>query len=156
MDFLKKSISTIDNAIEINKLKDEREDLTKKRTKITDKLKNHDAQIEFKKVLDLNSISNETTLSNIRLHFFLYNIEITDKTTIEEFTQKHTNPYFINLFQLYNNLLLSEKILQTSLNELSSLINIDKSTYVLKKEELDKQIDTLNSKLNKVRTKQFK
>ena len=30
MDFLKKSISTIDNAIEINKLKSDREDLTNK------------------------------------------------------------------------------------------------------------------------------
>ena len=157
MDFLKKSISTIDNAIEINKLKDEREDLTKKRTKITDKLKKYDRQIELKNIVYSNIQSNENTIAGIKEHLFLDNVEITDKTTVEEFSLKYSdNSYFINLFQLYNNLLNSQKVLLATLNEIGSIINIDKTIYETKKVELDKQIDTLNLKLNKVRTKQFK
>jgi prefoldin subunit 5 len=157
MDFLKKSISTIDNAIEINKLKDEREDLTKKRTKITDKLKKYDRQIELKNIVYSNIQSNENTIAGIKEHLFLDNVEITDKTTVEEFSLKYSdNSYFINLFQLYNNLLNSQKVLLATLNEIGSIINIDKTIYETKKVELDKQIETVNSKLNKVRTKQFK
>jgi prefoldin subunit 5 len=157
MDFLKKSISTIDNAIEINKLKDEREDLTKKRTKITDKLKKYDRQIELKNIVYSNIQSNENTIAGIKEHLFLDNVEITDKTTVEEFSLKYSDhSYFINLFQLYNNLLNSQKVLLATLNEIGSIINIDKTIYETKKVELDKQIETVNSKLNKVRTKQFK
>ena len=66
------------------------------------------------------------------------------------------NPYFINLFKLYSNLLASQKVLQASIDEISSHINIDKQTYQVKKEELDKELEKVNTKLKKVRTKQFK
>jgi hypothetical protein len=157
MDFLKKSISTIDNAIEINKLKDERENLTKKRNILADKLKKYDRQIELKNIVYSNIQSNENTIAGIKQHLFLDNVEITDKTTVEEFSLKYSdNSYFISLFQLYNNLLNSQKVLLVTLNEIGSIINIDKTIYETKMVELDKQIDTVNNKLNKVRTKQFK
>ena len=54
MDFLKKSISTIDNAIEINKLKSDRDELNGKLSKITDKLKKYDCQIELKHTIESN------------------------------------------------------------------------------------------------------
>ena len=156
MDFLKKSISTIDNAIEINKLKSDRDELNNKLSKITDKLKKYDSQIELKQVIEFNIQSNVNTIISIKQQLFLDNIEITDKTTADEFSIKHPNPYFINLFQLYNNLLVSQTVLQTSLNEICSIINIDKTTYLVKKDELDKEIEANNAKLKKVRTKQFK
>ena len=156
MDFLKKSISTIDNAIEINKLKSDRDELNNKLSKITDKLKKYDSQIELKQVIEFNIQSNANTIISIKQQLFLDNIEITDKTTADEFSIKHPNPYFINLFQLYNNLLASQTVLQTSLNEICSIINIDKTTYLVKKDELDKEIEANNAKLKKVRTKQFK
>jgi hypothetical protein len=157
MDFLKKSISTIDNAIEINKLKDERENLTKKRNNLADKLKKYDRQIELKNIVYSNIQSNENTVAGTKEHLFLDNVEITDKTTIDEFSLKHgDNPYLINLFQLYNNLLNSQKVLLATLNEIGSIINIDKTIYETKKVELDKQIENVNNKLSKVRTKQFK
>jgi len=157
MDFLKKGISTIDNAIEINKLKDERENLTKKRNNMADKLKKYDRQIELKNIVYSNIQSNENTVAGIKEHLFLDNVEITDKTTVEEFSLKYTdNPYFINLFQLYTNLLNSQKVLLATLNEIGSIINIDKTIYETKKVELDKQIENVNNKLSKVRTKQFK
>ena len=62
MDFLKKSISTIDNAIEINKLKSERDELNDKLSKITDKLKQYDCQLELKNVIDINVLSNTNTM----------------------------------------------------------------------------------------------
>jgi hypothetical protein len=157
MDFLKKGISTIDNAIEINKLKDERENLTKKRNNMADKIKKYDRQIELKNIVYSNIQSNENTVAGIKEHLFLDNVEITDKTTVEEFSLKYANnPYFINLFQLYTNLLNSQKVLLATLNEIGSIINIDKTIYETKKEELDKQIENVNNKLSKVRTKQFK
>ena len=51
MDFLKKSISTIDNAIEINKLNSEREELTAKIAKLSEKLKKYDFQLELKLII---------------------------------------------------------------------------------------------------------
>jgi hypothetical protein len=156
MDFLKKGISTIENAIDINSLKDNRAELMDKRSELADKIKKYDCQIELKKVIETNIQSNTITMTNIKQQFFVDNVEFSDSCTVEEFSNKYKNPFFVNLFQLYNNLLISQKVLQTSLDEVSSFINIDKAVYQTKKEDLDKQIETVNAKLNKVRTKQFK
>ena len=156
MDFLKKGLSTIENAIEINALKDNRADLMDKRSALEDKIKKYDCQIELKNVIEMNIQSNAITMTSIKQQFFVDNVEFSDSCTVEEFSNKYKNPFFINLFQLYNNLLVSQRVLQTSLDEVSSFINIDKAVYQTKKEELDAQIEKVNAKLKKVRTKQFK
>jgi hypothetical protein len=156
MDFIKKSISTIDNAIEINKLKSDRDELNDKLAKLTDKIKKYDSQIELKQIIELNIQSNTNTMIGIKQQLFLDNIEISEKCTIEEFSVNHNNPYFINLFKLYTNLLASQKVLQTSIDEICSHINIDKSTYHVKKVELEALLENVNAKLKKVRVKQFK
>ena len=156
MDFLKKGLSTIENAIEINALKDNRADLMDKRSALEDKIKKYDCQIELKKVIEMNIQSNAVTMTSIKQQFFVDNVEFSDSCTVEEFSNKYKNPFFINLFQLYNNLVVSQRVLQTSLDEVSSFINIDKAVYQTKKEELDAQIEKVNAKLKKVRTKQFK
>ena len=156
MDFLKKGLSTIENAIEINALKDNRADLMDKRSALEDKIKKYDCQIELKKVIEMNIQSNAITMTSIKKQFFVDNVEFSDSCTVEEFSNKYKNPFFINLFQLYNNLLISQRVLQTSSDEVSSFINIDKAVYQTKKEELDAQIEKVNAKLKKVRTKQFK
>lgn len=155
MDFLKKSISTIDNAIEINKLKSEHDDLTNKITKIVDQLKKYDCQTELKQIIESNIHANQNTILGLKKQFFLDNIETPENYTVEEFSVKYNNPYFIKLFQLYNNLLESSGVLQTTLNEINSHINIDKTTYQTKKEELEKELDSVNTRLRKVRNKQF-
>jgi hypothetical protein len=149
-------LSTIENAIEINALKDNRADLMDKRSALEDKIKKYDCQIELKKVIEMNIQSNAITMTSIKQQFFVDNVEFSDSCTVEEFSNKYKNPFFINLFQLYNNLLVSQRVLQTSLDEVSSFINIDKAVYQTKKEELDAQIEKVNAKLKKVRTKQFK
>lgn len=155
MDFLKKSISTIDNAIEINKLKSEHDDLTHKITKIIDQLKKYDCQTELKQIVESNIEANQNTILGLKKQFFLDNIEKPENYTVDEFSVKYNNPYFIKLFQLYNNLLESSGVLQTTLNEINSHINIDKTTYQTKKEELEKELDSVNTRLRKVRNKQF-
>jgi predicted nucleic acid-binding Zn-ribbon protein len=155
MDFLKKSISTIDNAIEINKLKSEHDDLTHKITKIVDQLKKYDCQTELKQIIESNIEANQNTILGLKKQFFLDNIEKPENYTVDEFSVKYNNPYFIKLFQLYNNLLESSGVLQTTLNEINSHINIDKTTYQTKKEELEKELDSVNTRLRKVRNKQF-
>lgn len=155
MNFLKKSISTIDNAIEINKLKSEHDDLTHKITKIIDQLKKYDCQTELKQIIESNIEANQNTILGLKKQFFLDNIEKPENYTVDEFSVKYNNPYFIKLFQLYNNLLESSGVLQTSLNEINSHINIDKTTYQTKKEELEKELDSVNTRLRKVRNKQF-
>ena len=155
MDFLKKSISTIDNAIEINKLKNEHDDLTNKITKIVDQLKKYDCQTELKQIIESNIEANQNTILGLKKQFFLDNIETPENYTVDEFSVKYNNPYFIKLFQLYNNLLESSGVLQTTLNEINSHINIDKTTYQTKKEELEKELDSVNTRLRKVRNKQF-
>jgi predicted nucleic acid-binding Zn-ribbon protein len=155
MDFLKKSISTIDNAIEINKLKSEHDDLTHKITKIIDQLKKYDCQTELKQIIETNIEANQNTILGLKKQFFLDNIEKPENYTVDEFSVKYNNPYFIKLFQLYNNLLESSGVLQTTLNEINSHINIDKTTYQTKKEELEKELDSVNTRLRKVRNKQF-
>ena len=155
MDFLKKSISTIDNAIEINKLKSEHDDLTHKITKIIDQLKKYDCQTELKQIIESNIQANQNTILGLKKQFFLDNIETPENYTVEEFSIKYNNPYFIKLFQLYNHLLESNCVLQTSLNEINSHINIDKTTYQSKKDDLEKELDSVNIRLRKVRNKQF-
>lgn len=155
MDFLKKSISTIDNAIEINKLKSEHDDLTNKITKIIDQLKKYDCQTELKQIIESNIEANQNTILGLKKQFFLDNIETPENYTVDEFSVKYNNPYFIRLFQLYNNLLESSGVLQTTLNEINSHINIDKTTYQTKKEELERELDSVNTRLRKVRNKQF-
>ena len=148
-----------------------------KRSALEDKIKKYDCQIELKKVIEMNIQSNAITMTSIKQQFFVDNVEFSDSCTVEEFSNKYKNPFFINLFQLYNNLLVSQRVLQTSLDEVSSFINIDKAVYQTKKEELDAQIlwhlscaetslisllpkatqiEKVNAKLKKVRTKQFK
>jgi hypothetical protein len=156
MDFLKKGLSTIENAIEINALKDNRADLMDKRSALEDKIKKYDCQIELKKVIEMNIQSNAITMTSIKQQFFVDNVEFSDSCSVEEFSNKYKNSFSVNLFQLYNNLLISQRVLQTSLDEVSSFINIEKAVYQTKKEELDAQIEKVNTKLKKVRTKQFK
>ena len=155
MDFLKKSISTIDNAIEINKLKSEREELTAKIEKLSEKLKKYDFQLELKLIIEANIQVNMNTIAGLKKQFFLDNIETPDKYTLAEFSIKHDSPYLIKLFQLYNNLLETDGILMASLNEINSHINIGKATYQTKKDDLDKKLEVVNAKLKKVRNKQF-
>jgi uncharacterized protein YPO0396 len=155
MDFLKKSISTIDNAIEINKLKSEREEVTAKIAKLSEKLKKYDFQLELKLIIEANIQANMNTIAGLKKQFFLDNIEPPEKYTLAEFSIKHDSPYLIKLFQLYNNLLETDGILMASLNEINSHINIGKATYQTKKDELDKKLEVVNAKLKKVRNKQF-
>jgi hypothetical protein len=49
----------------------------------------------------------------------------------------------------------SNGVLHISLNEINSHININKTTYQTKKDDLDKQLEGVNAKLKKVRNKQF-
>jgi hypothetical protein len=56
---------------------------------------------------------------------------------------------------VHNHLLESNCVLQTSLNEINSHINIDKTTYQSKKDDLEKELDSVNIRLRKVRNKQF-
>jgi hypothetical protein len=156
MDFIKKSINTIDNAIEINKLKDLRAELSDKRIKMSDKIKKYDFQADFRRVLEQNVQASANTIAGIKQQFFLDNIEITETTTVEEFYQKNANPYFISLFHLYVNTVASQKVFIETMNEIDSHLNIDKGTYQTKLEELDKQLESTNAKLKKVRDKQFK
>ena len=156
MDFIKKSINTIDNAIEINKLKDLRAELSDKRIKMSDKIKKYDFQADFRRVLEQNVQASANTIAGIKQQFFLDNIEITETTTAEEFYQKNTSPYVISLYKLYVNTVASQKVFIETMNEIDSHLNIDKGTYQTKLEELDKQIESTNAKLKKVRDKQFK
>lgn len=156
MDFLKKGINTIENAIEINKLKDLRAELSDKRIKLSDKIKKYDRQIEFRKLIDQNIQASANTIVGIKQQFFLDNIEISDTTTMDEFSHTNPSPYFNSLFQLYCNVFASQQVFLATLNEIDSHINIDKETYQTKLAELDQQIDSTNSKLKKVRDKQFK
>lgn len=156
MDFIKKSINTIDNAIEINKLKDLRAELSDKRIKMSDKIKKYDFQADFRRVLEQNVQASANTIAGIKQQFFLDNIEITETTTAEEFSQKNASPYVISLYKLYVNTVASQKVFIETMNEIDSHLNIDKGTYQTKLEELDKQIESTNAKLKKVRDKQFK
>ena len=156
MDFIKKSINTIDNAIEINKLKDLRAELSDKRIKMSDKIKKYDFQADFRRVLEQNVQASANTIAGIKQQFFLDNIEITETTTAEEFYQKNASPYVISLYKLYVNTVASQKVFIETMNEIDSHLNIDKGTYQTKLEELDKQIESTNAKLKKVRDKQFK
>ena len=156
MDFIKKSINTIDNAIEINKLKDLRAELSDKRIKMSDKIKKYDFQADFRRVLEQNVQASANTIAGIKQQFFLDNIEITETITAEEFYQKNTSPYVISLYKLYINTVASQKVFIETMNEIDSHLNIDKGTYQTKLEELDKQIESTNAKLKKVRDKQFK
>ena len=156
MDFIKKSINTIDNAIEINKLKDLRAELSDKRIKMSDKIKKYDFLAVFRRVLEQNVQASANTIAGIKQQFFLDNIEITETITAEEFYQKNTSPYVISLYKLYVNTVASQKVFIETMNEIDSHLNIDKGTYQTKLEELDKQIESTNAKLKKVRDKQFK
>jgi len=156
MDFIKKSINTIDNAIEINKLKDLRAELSDKRIKMSDKIKKYDFQADFRRVLEQNVQASANTIAGIKQQFFLDNIEITETITAEEFYQKNTSPYVISLYKLYVNTVASQKVFIETMNEIDSHLNIDKGTYQTKLEELDKQLESTNAKLKKVRDKQFK
>ena len=118
-------------------------------------LKKYDCQIEMKLVIESNIHSNMNTIAGLKKQFFLDNIETPENYTVEEFSIKYNNPYFIKLFQLYNNLLESNSILHISLNEINSHININKTTYQTKKDDLDKHLEGVNAKLKKVRNKQF-
>ena len=156
MDFIKKSINTIDNAIEINKLKDLRAELSDKRIKMSDKIKKYDFQADFRRVLEQNVQASANTIAGIKQQFFLDNIEITETITAEEFYQKNTSPYVISLYKLYVNTVASQKVFIETMNEIDSHLNIDKGMYQTKLEELDKQIESTHAKLKKVRDKQFK
>lgn len=156
MDFLTKGFNTISNAVEINTLKSDRDELRKKKDEFTNKLNKYNNQIILKTIIENNIESNNKTITNLREQFIAGNIDFQNGGTFDEFILKYSNnSYAICLYKLYLSLNSSNEILKVTNDEISKDISIDREIYVNKINEIDEQIKKVNNKLEKVRDKQF-
>lgn len=155
MNFLKNSIKTIGNAVEINNLKDERTKLNKEKTEFEERMAKYDNLISLKKILENNIQTNDVTIGTIMQNFILLNIKVEQNETTESFCSQHKDEYIVKMYKLLNSLTITNKSLHNMVNEINPLIQIDKSTYQNKIEEINKKLDKVNEKLKAVREKQF-
>jgi len=155
MDFFKNTLNTIGNAVEINNLKDERTKLNKEKTEFEERIAKYDNLISLKKILENNIEINNVTIGTIRENFILLNIKIDQNETTESFCSQYKDEYICKMYKLLNSLTITNKSLHNMIDEINPSIQIDKSTYQIKIEEINKKLDKVNDKLKAVRQKQF-
>jgi hypothetical protein len=156
MDFINKSIKTIGNAVEINTLKSDRDELRKKKEQYVNKLKKYTLLVDMKNTIQNNINSNEATLNSIRQYFVILNIDKDIKLTKEEFYIKYPNSSdIVSLFNLYNTTNNTKLEFINTLEEINKETSVSQEVYQQKIDEIDNELKKVNTKLDKVREKQF-
>ncbi len=155
MNFLVNTVSTVSNAIEINKLKDERTLLNKEKETLNKKIKEYDNKNLLKNTLEKNIETNDLSISSIKEYFILSNIKIEQNETTATFGDKYKDEYLIKMFKLLTSLQITNQSLANMINEIKSQIQIDKNVYQTRLNEIETKVEKINSKLKIVREKQF-
>jgi hypothetical protein len=150
MNFLKKSISTISNAVEINALKGEREDLYKENEELENKKKFYSEQVELKDINHNMKNHLENTLIYYRQLFIKNNINDYENEIIVS-----TDTNILTYKKLYDDLKKSISTIDEIKNLIDGNICNDISFYQNKIDENNKKIAKLNDKLKVVRDKQY-
>lgn len=153
MNFIKKSINTVGNAVEINSLKSDRQQLIKKKDVYAKKIQKYTLLENLKASILANISANEATISSIRQLFHALDI---DTTNAEEFSRKHSDtPDILSAFDALNASQMSLNQFNRTLDEINKETCVEKDVYQQKIEEIDQEIHAVNAKLDKVREKQF-
>ena len=153
MNFLKKSINTISNAVEINKLKIKRDTLNNEKKELETLCKNYDEQVELKENLEKLIQSKNHTLTMLRTIFTKKNIKYEMK--LEEFKVINSDPCLHVYKKLNDDLVETINLIEESVKHLEKYVNIDKKIYTEKILNLEQKITKINDNLNNVREKQF-
>lgn len=154
MNFLKNPASSISNAVEINKLKSKKNELTKEKNENQKLYDRYEEQIKLKenilKIIDANNI----VLTNLRTFFI--NSDIKYDVEFKEFEKVVTDVDLIMYKTLYDKLTNTNECSNNSIKNLDKNVSIDKQIYTQKIEKINEKIEVINAKLSKVRNKQFK
>lgn len=154
MNFLKNSVSTIGNAVEINNLKSKREELNKQKKELELLCNKYDDQVELKNNILKITQTNLEIISNLRTLFAKSNTKY--DIEFDEFTNLNTDPDLIMYKKLYDQLCNSSKTVEETSNQLDKNISVKREIYTDKIDKLNGQIEVVNNKLKSVRDKQFK
>lgn len=154
MNYLKNPITSISNAVEINKLKDKRDELNKDKKEYKKLFNRYEDQIELKKSSEAIISTNNIALSNLRTLFTKSNVKF--DVEFVEFNLNIKDEDMIMYKILYDKLLDTNKCIEDVIKHFDKNITIDKEVYTQKITKVDEKIAETNKKLDKVREKQFK
>lgn len=156
MNFLKKSFNTVNNALEINNLKDKLKELEKEKKdyemeKITNNLKINQKELMMTEMSKLFTASKD----NISvMDGFAFN-KTDFKCDYEIFIQKYqSTPELFVFKKLYDNLNKNNELVNEAMSYYNN--NIKSSEYYdTKIQNIEKNIEDIRKKLTSVREKQF-
>ena len=153
MNFIKNSVSTISNAVEINKLKDKRSELNKEKKELEQACAKYDDQVNMKENIGKITHTNKEIITSLRNMFAKNNIKY--DIEFSEFISTYDNQDYRMYKILYDQLVLTNSIVEDSVKHLDKNVCIDRQIYVDRIGSLDEKIEKINSKLEDVRDKQF-
>lgn len=153
MDYFLNPVSSISNAVEINKLKDKRKKFNDEINEYVKSLNRHEEHTELKNLINVSIESNNAVLKNLRTLFVKSNKKF--DVEFNEFVKTTSDADLIMYKTLYDNLMETNKKLTEHAEHLNKNISIDKEIYLERIKSSEKKIEEINGKLNAVREKQF-
>lgn len=151
MNFIKGAVKTIGNAIELDRLKSDRETLRAQKKDIEDKLTSYDKKAEvlsnYKKVIE----KNEETLAFFRSLFFAYSVN--EGHTIEEMVTANHEPHLIESKKAFDIIKASNAHMIQACTYLSPQLSKSKDEHLAEIAVLDVKIEKINDKLKQIRNK---
>lgn len=156
MNFIQKSIKTVGNAIEINSLKSDRQQLLKKKEVYENKIKKYDMLKLLKVNIQTGLCSNEEIVYSIRKMLLSLDMEKLLAENHDDFITSNPDKVdIISIIRLYDQTQNSIAQFKETLDEINKETCMGKEDYHAKIEELENELVILNAKLDKVREKQF-
>lgn len=153
MNFIKKSVGTISNAVEINELKSKRSKLNDEKKHLESSLVKYDEQIQMKQNIIQLIETNNDMINFLRNQFTKANINY--DVPMEEFTDNNPESDNYVYKKLFDQLTNTNKSLENTVKHLDKTICVSREIYADRINVLDEQIKKLNEKLDKIREKQF-
>jgi uncharacterized coiled-coil DUF342 family protein len=154
MNFLKKPVSSISNAVEINNLKSKRDELNKEKKELETMCSKYDDQTNLKQNVSKIIESNNEIINSLRTLFTKNNIKY--DVEFDEFVNSNSDPDNLMYKKLYDQLIQSNITVEDSVKHLDKNICVSREIYTEKITKIDEQIEKTNTKLKTVRDKQFK
>lgn len=153
MNFIKKSVNTVSNAVEINNLKSKRTNLTNEKKHLESSLDKYDDKVQMKQDIMKLIETNNGVINSLRNQFAKTNIKY--DVPMEEFTDDNPESDNHVYKKIFDQLSKTNQTLDNTIKHLDKTICVSRDVYEERINGLEEQIKKLNEKLDKVREKQF-
>jgi hypothetical protein len=151
MNFIKGVSKLVNNSIELNTLKNQRDDLRKKLDHQNMLLNDYDNNIQLLHLIETNIQNNQLLMNGIEKQFINNNINLVFNETLEQFQSKNDNQLILSLYKTYILLLQINDDNNKTIAIIKPSISNNKPFYEKNITDLRNQIERINEKLKVVR-----